>query len=147
MRRVFLLLLIALLLTACGGGTVDLATATPPSSTPVETTGVAKVDTMLADWRQTVPPAMSSHAIKADSIKQNVYTTSASLQEVQDYYTKTFKNQNGWTAATRSPGLDANQGVVLDGYEHGSTSLVIGAIDATKFGGQGVVVYTATGNK
>jgi len=148
MRRVFFsLLLVALLLSACGGGTVDLTTTAPPNSTVVEQTGTAKVDAVLSDWRESVPPAMTKQAVKAETIQQKVYTTNTSLQDVQNYYTTTFKDKNGWYVASRSPGLDATQGVLIDTYENGLTSLVVGAIDATKFGGQGVIVYTATGNK
>lgn len=43
------------------------------------------------------------------------------------------------------PGLQGD--VLLDGYEHGTTALVIGAIDASKFGGEGIVVYTLRGTK
>ena len=148
MRRVFLpLVLVGLLLTACGGGTVDLATAVPPNASVVQQTGNAEIDAILSSWRESVPSAMIDRAIKGDTIQQNVYTTDATVTDVQNYYVTTFEGKNGWSAAMRTPGLDAEQGVAIDGYEHGTTSLIIGAIDAAKYGGEGTVVYTVTGHK
>jgi hypothetical protein len=41
------------------------------------------------------------------------------------------------------PGIQ--DGILLTGYEIGTTSLVIGAIDATRLGSPGVIVYLAKG--
>lgn len=148
MRRVFFpLVLVALLLSACGTGTADLAPVVPPNSTPIEQTGTAEVDQVLSQWRSNVPAAMTDRQIKSETIDQDVYRTTDSLESVQNYYQATFDGQNGWTRSARSPGLDATQGIAIEGYEHGTTSLVVGAIDASKFGGEGVFVYTATGHK
>lgn len=148
MRRVvFSLMLLALFLTACGTGTADLAPVTPPNATEIKQSGAAQVDKVLSDWQNSVPQAMEDRAIKADTIKQTVYRTNDSLENVRKYYQTTFDGQNGWTHSKRTPGLDAQQGILVDGYEHGTTSLIVGALDASKYGGQGVVIYTATGHK
>ena len=147
MRRIVLpLLVLALVLTACGG-TADLTPATPPNATKVEQTGNAKVDEIIKSWQASVPGSMTDHLIKADTIQQAVYTSKDSLEAVQKYYVDTFADKNGWRASTRTPGLDATQGVLIDGYEHGTTSLTVAALDASKFGGSGIVIYTATGHK
>jgi hypothetical protein len=43
------------------------------------------------------------------------------------------------------PGVQG--GVFLDGFEIGSTTFVVCAVDATQLGGTGVVVYTVKGTK
>lgn len=141
------LLLAALLLTSCVGGAADLSGVTPPDSTTITTTGNAKVDKVLQEWQAGVPQAMQDHQVKADTITQVTYTTGKSLDEVKSYYDTTFTSEKGWRASTRTPGLDAAQGVLISGYDHGVTSLVVGAVDQSKYGGEGVVVYTATGHK
>ncbi|KAB8140963.1 hypothetical protein F8S13_20790 [Chloroflexia bacterium SDU3-3] len=147
MRRAFFpMLCVALVLTACGGA-ADLTVAVPPNSKVVETTGASTVDTLITSWRNTVPASMTERGIKAESLEQKVYTTTDSLEAVQAYYEAKFKDQNGWTRSMRSPGLDAAQGILIEGYEHSGTSMVVGAIDASKYGGSGVVIYTATGHK
>ena len=147
MRRVlFPLLIVAMLLVACGG-TADLTVVTPPNATKVDQTANAKIDAILKSWQASVPTAMTDHQIKADSIQQAVYTSKDTLANVQQYYVATFADKNGWRASTRTPGLDATQGVLIDAYEHGTTSLTVAALDATKYGGTGIVIYTVTGHK
>lgn len=148
MRRVvFPMLLVLLLLAACGGTAFDPATVVPPNSKPIEATDNPKIDGVLSSWKNSVPQAFEDRGIKADSIKQNAYLTTDSLDQIQTHYVNRFKDKDGWVASTRTPGLDAAQGVLIDGYDHGTSSLIVGAIDAAKYGGQGVIVYTATGDK
>ncbi len=147
MRRVlWVLLLGAFMLGACGGPAADLTTVPPPQATSVESTGNAEIDQILATWKESVPQAMVERQVRGDTIQQNVYQTTESLEAVANYYGAQFNSSKGWVASSRTPGLQPEQGLLISGYEHGTISLIVGAIDATKYGGTGVVVYTATGN-
>jgi len=146
MRRVLVLLMLCtLVLTACGGTTADTTVADPPKSSAFEKSGNAQIDAIVAGWQAQVPAELVSNAIKQESIEEKVYQTTASLQEISDYYHQLTDASKGWTEVTRMPGLQ--DGFYLRGYDHGNVSLVVGAFDASKVGGQGVVVYTAKGTK
>ncbi|MBC8162775.1 MAG: hypothetical protein H7Z42_16310 [Roseiflexaceae bacterium] len=150
MRRMvmfMLLVLMPLLLAACGGAPVDLSVVTPAEATVVSTTGNSEVDAILQQWQASVPASMQERQVKPETIKQETYTIGKTLEEVKSYYDTSFNVEKGWIASRRTPGLDAAQGVLVSGYENGVNSLIIGAIDQAQYGGEGVVVFTATGNK
>ena len=146
MRRVLVLLMLcALVLTSCGGSTADTSVADPPKSSAFEKSDNAQVNAIVTGWQTQVPAEMANYAIKKESIEEKVYQSTASLQEISDYYHQLTDASKGWTEVTRMPGLQ--DGFYLRGYDHGNVSLVIGAFDASKVGGQGVIVYTAKGTK
>ena len=86
---------------------------------------------------------MKAQQVK-DPIEQKVYQSTASLQEIADFYNKQLTGKN-WIHAQRMPGVQ--NGILVEGYDIGSTNLVIGAVDASQLGGTGVVIYTAKGSK
>jgi hypothetical protein len=144
MQRVVLwVALLALVLVACGGPPADTTVADPPKSKVIEQTGNERIDKIIADWKSSVPEAMKAQAVLPETIEQKVYQSEATLQELADYY-KTL-TEKSWVESQRMPGLQS--GVLLTGYDNGSTTLVVGAIDTAPLGGTGVVVYTAKGNK
>ena len=146
MRRVMMLLMIcALALAACGGETGDTTVPEPPKSAAYEKSGNAQVDSIVEAWQAQVPTVLEQNAIKPETIEQKTYQSAASLQEVSDFYTQQITSANGWVEVQRMPGLQ--EGLFLKAYDHGNISLVIGALDASKLGGQGVVIYTAKGSK
>ena len=67
-------------------------------------------------------------------------------KEVADFYNQQLP-QNSWVQVRNIPGLQEGQGFYTSGFDHSTTHLTIGAIDATKFGGTGTIVYTAKGTK
>ncbi len=145
MRRVVLLLaVLALVLAGCGGSSGDTTVPDPPKSTAYAKGSNEKVDKLVADWRSTVPAEMKTQGVK-DLIEEKIYQSTASLKEIADFYAQL--TTKGWVEARRMPGLQAENGFFTTGYEHGNTSLVVAAVDASKLGGSGVVVYTAKGTK
>ena len=138
-----LLLLFAILLAGCGGGEADTSVADPPKSTVFEKGDNAKINAIVEGWQTVAPNEMVNSQVKRESIEQKVYQSTASLQEISDYYAQL--PAKGWVEVRNMPGLQ--NGIFLRGYDHGNVSLVIGAFDATEAGGQGVVVYTAKGTK
>lgn len=140
---ILVLLLIVPLLSACTQGG-DTTVAAPPAATEVQTSNNPKIDAMIAQWRKDAPQSMTANAIKAETIEEHVYTSSASLTEIEAFY----KNltTNGWVADRRLLNAENDTFAIL-GFEHGTTSLTVGAIDAQKFGGNGTVIYTIKGNK
>jgi hypothetical protein len=147
MRRVWIVALImALVIAGCGGPAADTTVPDPPKATIFEKSGVATVDTVIERWKNDVPAEMKTQGVKdtpEQPIVQKVYQSTASLQEIADFY-KTL-TEKGWIEAPKMPGIQDN--ILIAGYENGNTTLSIGALDATKFGGSGVVVYTAKGTK
>ena len=144
MRRMFFVLLIAtLVLASCGGAPADTTVADPPSSTVFEKGNNEQINKLVDEWMREVPAAMKDQKVKPETIEQKVYQSSASIQEVSDFYKKL--TEKGWHEARKMPGI--NDGVFLTGYENGSTTLVIDAVDASQFGGSGTLIYTVKGTK
>jgi hypothetical protein len=146
MRRVlFAALIVALMITGCGGPPPDTTVADPPKSTVFEKSDNAKINQLVDGWKSAVPAELTSdqNKIKPESIEQKVYQSTASMQEIDDFY-KTLTDK-GWSAAPNMPGIQ--DGVFISGYQIGNTTLVISAVDATKLGGAGVVIYTVKGTK
>lgn len=147
MRRFsYVALILLLLLTACGSSGAGEFIQPPPQSTPIQSSSNAQINQYIERLKVNVPQAMEAQGIKntEDSpLEQFFYESTASLAEIeQAYATLTEKD---WY---RASGMPINQdGVLIDGYEKGSTSLVIQAIEQSKFGGTGVLVYVVKGNK
>jgi len=145
MRRVLVLLLLtAFALAACGGAPADTSVADPPKSTAFEKSDNAKVNAIVEGWQTVVPAELKTYQVK-DPIEQKVYESTASLQEISDFYKQLTDPSKGWTEVRNMPGLQGS--IFLRGYDHGNVSLVVGAFDATQIGGTGVIVYTAKGSK
>ncbi len=143
MRRVLVcFVFFALMLAACGGTPADTTVDAPPQSKVIEASGNQQVDKLVADWKTAVQASMKEQLVK-DPIEEKVYQSTASLQEIADFYKKL--TEKSWTAAPRMPGVQ--NGILLTGYESGTTSLIVGAVDAKPLGGTGVIVYTAKGSK
>lgn len=147
MRRVlFAALIVAFVLAGCGGGTADTTVPDPPKSTTFEQGDNQKINQFVEQLKAQVPTEMKAHGVKDTAeqpIVQQVYQSTASLQEIADFY-KTL-TEKGWHEAQKMPGIQ--DGVLITGYENGSTSLVVNAVEATKFGGSGVLIYTVKGTK
>ncbi|MEO7908464.1 MAG: hypothetical protein ABIV47_02325 [Roseiflexaceae bacterium] len=145
MRRVVMwsVLLLALVLAACGGTPADTTVGDPPQSKVIEASGNQQIDKLVADWKTTVPVSMKEQLVKEETIEQKVYQSDASLEEIDAFYKKL--TEHSWIVSTRMPGIQ--NGILLTGYDSGNTSLVIGAVDAKALGGTGVIVYTAKGTK
>jgi len=144
MRHVVLLaILLAYILASCGGPPPDTTVPDPPKSVPLERSDNDKINKLLEGWKREVPAAMKAAGVK-DPIEEKVYQSTASLQEIADFYKKELTAKN-WIQAQRMPGVQNS--VLVDGYDLGTTTLVIGAVDASQMGGSGVVVYTAKGSK
>lgn len=145
MRRVLFVLLVAVFLMAgCGGPPPDTTVADPPKATVFEQSDNAKVNQLVQGWKSAVPAEMKGQQIKPETIEEKVYQSNASLQEIADFY-KTL-TEKGWSEVHTMPGIQ--DGVFLSGYEiGGNTTFVVNAVDATRLGGSGVVIYTVKGNK
>ena len=133
---------LALVLAGCGGTPADTTVGDPPKSKVIEASGNQQVDKIITDWKSTVPAAMKEQLVQ-DPIEEKVYQSDASLEEIDTFY-KQLAEQS-WIVAPRMPGIQ--DGFLLTGYDSGTTSLVIGAVDAKPLGGSGVIVYTAKGTK
>ncbi|HEU4322403.1 MAG TPA: hypothetical protein VFS21_04565 [Roseiflexaceae bacterium] len=149
MRRVMLLAAVLLLvLTACGG-VADSNLGAPPQSQPLTQSDNAKVRQVLDEWRASVPEVLTNQGVKPETIVQETYTSTASLSDIATFYDQL--TSKGWVKSTRLSSVQATSlenGVLLTGYDSGAiSSFVVGAFDASKLGGEGVVVYTAKGNK
>jgi hypothetical protein len=145
MRRVIVLLLICVLVLAgCGGAPADTSVADPPKSTAFEKSDNTKINAIVEGWQSVVPAELKNYQVK-EPIEQKVYQSTASLQEILDFYHLLTDPSKGWTEVRNMPGLQG--GIFLRGYDHGNVSLVVGAFDATQVGGKGVIVYTAKGSK
>ena len=141
-RVVFVLALLALVLAGCGGSSADTTVADPPNSSVYERSGNATLDKIVDEWQAQVPAQLTQYSVQTETIEQKVYQSSASLDEVAKFYADL--TTKGWIETPRMPGVQ--DGFYAKGYDLGTTHLVIGAVDATKFGGNGVVIYTAKGN-
>ena len=144
MRRVIIssVLLLALVLAACGGTPADTTVGDPPQSKVIEASGNQQIDKLVADWKTAVQASMKEQLVK-DPIEEKVYQSTASLEEIEAFYKKL--TEKSWIESTRMPGIQ--NGILLTGYDSGNTSLIIGAVDAKPLGGTGVIVYTAKGTK
>jgi hypothetical protein len=145
MRRIVLLmLLMSFALAACGGAPADTTVAPPPQSQPVTEIDNARVNEVIEGWKSSVPGVLQQSEIKPETIEQQVYQSTASLQDIAAYYEQL--TEQGWYKVRRMPGIQ--DGTFLSGYEIGGvTTFVVGALDASQLGGSGVVIYTAKGNK
>jgi hypothetical protein len=144
MRRIVLfLVLISLVLAGCGGAAADTTVEAPPQSQPVQELDSPQINEIISGWKSIVPATLEQYQIKPETIEEQVYESTASLAEVESHYEKL--TEKGWYKVRRMPGIQ--EGTLLSGYENGTTTLVIGALDASQLGGSGVVVYTAKGNK
>ena len=144
MRRVIVcIVLLALVLAGCGGAAADTTVGDPPQSKVIETSGNQQIDKLVADWKTVVPASMKEQLVKEETIEEKVYQSTASLEDIDAFYKKL--TETSWIVAPRMPGIQ--NGVLLTGYDSGTTSLIVGAIDAKPLGGTGVIVYTAKGTK
>jgi len=135
--------LLALVLAGCGGTPADTTVGDPPQAKLIEASGNQQIDKLLADWKTAVPASMKEQLVKEETIEEKVYQSDASLEEIDTFYKKL--TEKSWIVAPRMPGIQ--NGVLLTGYDIGSTALIVGAIDAKPLGGTGVIVYTAKGTK
>jgi outer membrane murein-binding lipoprotein Lpp len=147
MRRVlFAALIVALLLAGCGGTPADTTVPAPPQSTAFEKGDNQKINQLVDQLQSQVPAELKSLSIKDTAeqpIVQAVYQSTASLQQIADFY-KTL-TEKGWVEAQKMPGIQ--DGVLITGYNIGNTTLVVNAVDAAPLGGSGVVIYTVKGTK
>jgi hypothetical protein len=143
----FFLLLITvvagLVLASCGGPPADTTVADPPKATVFEKGSNEKINKLVDDWMSAGPDEMKNQKIKPETIEQKLYLSTANLQELADFYTTL--TSKGWRKVGKLP--DVQDGVLLSGYEIGTTTLVINAVDAGQFGGQGILIYTLKGTK
>lgn len=144
MRSIVLTLLLILpLLSACGQ-TGPVTVEPPPASTEVQTVNNPKIDALIAQWRADAPKSMVANAIKSETIEEHIYTSTASLTDIETFYKGL--TSKGWFADRRLLNAENDTFAIL-GFEQGTTSMTVGAIDAQKFGGSGTVIYTVKGNK
>jgi hypothetical protein len=144
MRRVIVsIVLLALVLAGCGGTPADTTVGDPPQSKVIEASGNQQVDKLVADWKTAVQASMKDQLVVPETIEEKVYQSSASLEEIDAFYKKL--TEQSWIVAPRMPGIQ--NGILLTGYDSGTTSLIVGAVDAKPLGGTGVIVYTAKGTK
>jgi hypothetical protein len=144
MRRTLpLLLTLIIALSACGAPG-DTAVAAPPQATKVEQVEITEINQILTQWKTVAPEQMRADAVKPETLEENIYTSPGTLDEIKSHYNSL--TNNGWFVVKNLANAQNDQ-VLLLGYEHGTTALVVGAIDATRFGGTGVVVYTLKGTK
>ena len=136
------MVLLALMLAGCGGTPADTTVGDPPQSKVIESSGNQQIDKLVADWKTAVPASMKEQLVK-DPIEEKVYQSTASLQEIDTFYKQL--TDKSWTVAPRMPGVQ--NGILLIGYDSGTTSLIVGAVDAKPLGGTGVIIYTAKGTK
>jgi predicted small lipoprotein YifL len=144
MRRVLLILtLLMFSLTACGGAG-DTTVNLPAQATVVNGVEDTKINAVLTEWKKVANEQMKADAVKVETLQENIYTMPGTLADVQKHYNEL--TNNGWFTVKKMTNTGNNQ-IMLLGYEHGTTALVVGAIDASRFGGSGVVVYTLKGTK
>lgn len=140
--RVGLLVLGLAVLTACGGS----APAVPTPHNKIDGNSVSDpaVQAVVTDWKADAKDGLIVGTIKAETIIEESYQSSSTLEEITEYYNKALGN-DGWIFRQRTPG--AQDGFFLGAYEHGTTTLVIGVIDLRKFAGTGTYVYLVHGTK
>lgn len=140
--RIGLVALGLVFLVACGGGTVVI----PDSISKVDTAEISDttVKSIVSEWQRTARKGLETGTVRPETIVETIYQSSADIDAVADYYNKAL-GTGGWTYKTRTPGLQ--DGFFLAAYENGNKSLVIGALDLTKFAGNGTYVYVLSGDK
>ena len=144
MRRAWIAaLLLVLLIAGCGGPPPDTTVGDPPKSSAFEKSDNEKINQLIERWKSEVPAEMTKAGVKDTSVEQKVYQSTASLQEIADFY-KGLTSKD-WLEDQKMPGIQ--NGVLITGYEIGSTTLLVSAVDAAQFGGSGVVIYTVKGTK
>ncbi len=141
-RKLVMLFFLATVLSACGASG-DTTVPDPPKSAVYAPGANAKIDGVIAGWQTGAWGEMTKDGVKAESKLEKVYTSTASLDELNAFYNSLV--DKGWMRVSAMPGVKAPY--LLSGYDHGTTSLVVGAIDATQFGGTGTVIYTLKGVK
>ncbi len=141
MRRFFFFALVFVFVLVGCGGTGDTTVSAPPQATPIKSSDNAQISNIITQLKQTVPQQMEAQKVKPETIEQNVYQSTASLQDVQSFYSQL--TQKGWSRAHRIPGVQDN--ILYDSYSNGNTALIITAFDASQLGGQGTIIYTAKG--
>jgi hypothetical protein len=139
--RIGLVSLGLLFLVACGGTAVI-----PDSISKIDSKEIsdATAKSIVSEWQSTARKGLETGAVKPETIVETTYQSSADVKAIADYYNKAL-GTGGWTYKTRTPGLQ--DGFFLAAYEHGVTSLVIGALDLSKFSGTGTYVYVLSGDK
>lgn len=141
-QRVLFMVIALVVLAACGGSPAEVPGALARTDTiSVDNADFAKIS---SGWQSQVRAGLELGKIKPETIVVDEYVSSSDLATVTDYYNKQLGTL-GWTYRKRTPG--DQDGFYIGGYEHGVTSLVIGAIDLTRFGATGTYVYVAYGNK
>lgn len=140
--RLGLLVLGVALLTACGGSAPVIPT--PHNKVDGAQISDAALQKVIAGWQKDAKEGLVVGMVKAETIVEEPYQSSAALNDIADYYNKEL-GTNGWTYRQRTPGLQ--DGFFLGAYEHGNMSLVLAAIDLTKFSGTGTYVYIVHGTK
>jgi len=140
--RVGLLVLGLALLTACGGS----APAIPTPHNKIDGNSITDtaLQVVITEWKADAKDGLVVGTIKAETIVEESYQSSSTLDEITEYYNKALGN-DGWIFRQRTPG--AQDGFFLGAYEHGSTTLVIGVIDLRAFAGTGTYVYVVHGTK
>jgi hypothetical protein len=145
MKRVAVLLVVfALALAGCGGAAADTTVAAPPNATEYQKGTNAKLDALVEQLEAQAPQTMLSQGVQSETLEQKVYQSTATLQQIADFYGQQLP-EAGWVKVRNMPGLQ--DGFFTDAYDHSTTHLTIGAVDATKLGGTGTVIYTAKGTK
>jgi hypothetical protein len=147
MRRLFLVLLVAgMLLSACTGGPSDATIPDPPAATVFQPGSNQQINQILAGWQEEVPAIFRANAVKPETIQERLFTSTATVQEIADFYQGQMTSK-GWFRAARMPNVQQEGSILITGYEAGTYDLVIGAFDAAQFGGTGTVIYIAHGNR
>jgi hypothetical protein len=144
MRRLLLpaLLIGALILSACAGGSTDVPP--PPASEAYAPDNETEVGRLITTWQTVAWAEMEKDLVKPETKVEAIYRSTASLEDIAAFYDSLVET-SGWWRLKRMPGLQGD--FLLAGYEHGTTALVVGAVDASQLGGDGVVIYTLKGTK
>ncbi len=142
-RNVLLVFCALAFLVSCGGSAAVVPTALAKNDTAAPADPA--LEAIIAGWKAEAKVGLELGSVKPETIVEESYTSTAELSAVADYYNKQL-GTSGWTFRNRTPGLN-NDGFFLAGYEQGTQSLIIGAIDLAKFGGKGAYVYLLHGTK